>query len=801
MKQTAFIILFSLCSIVLSSQAVTSGSWTATPFQQGIIKLSWAHAAMQRNETFSNAVVLKPVLPGQKVVAGKRISWPDNQFTLTQKGNTLFLESKAVKIQVLGAFDSLHNRGIRLAMPAKTTWFGGGERATPMNRAGQRISLYNGPAYGYGEGQDQLNYSVPFIMTNGGYGLFFDNPSKGYIDFGMTIPGVLEAGFESGGLNFFLVPGNSPSEILHKYTLLTGRQPLPPLWALGNFVSRFGYRSQQQVNDVVKMMQVDSFPMDALIIDLFWFGKTIQGTLGNLDWDRDKWPEPQKMMGGLASQNIKTILITEPFVVEGTHEYKASLPYLATDTNGKPYQLTEFYFGKGGIIDLFKKSSRQWFWQFYKRQSDIGVDGWWGDLGEPEHHPAGVMHNMEDLGIKRKMSANEVHNIYGHFWSQMVYENWMKNYPGKRLFFLNRAGYAGSQRFSTFPWTGDVGRNWSGLRAQLPVLQSMSLSGIPYIHSDAGGFAMTDTADAELYTRWLQFAAFTPIFRPHGSALEDLTPDNTISLPSEPTFWGAKTKAIALQTIRNRYRLLPYNYTLAWEQANWGKPLIRPMIFENMRDSNLLVANDQYMWGSALLVAPVLQTGTTSRKLYLPPGTWYRFTDYTSLNGGCWIEEPVSISFIPVFVKGGAFVPTWEKQNIHSTEEYKVETELGLTWFPGINSDTSFVYFDDGATPGANSLETNHRLMKWVSYKNGTSIHIKGSGIGKWKPSIRTINFQIPVNGLNELLKTKQSQRYRILVNGKEYPIDNLLYTTQRSISIRLEAGINHSIEIQKIDN
>lgn len=798
-----FLFIQALFGLAIFAQTTTKGQWTATPMAGGeIIKLRWTHKAIKQNEQVSNAVILNPSASEQLVVPNKKMALNDQPFYLLTKGNGLQIIAGSLNLEVVEGFDSSHIRGIRFKMPGNAPWYGGGERATSMIRNGQRISLFNAPAYGYGEGQDQLNYSVPFIMTTGGYGLFFDNPSKGYIDFGKTKPGILEAAFVSGKLDVYIIPGKTPAEIIKKYSDLTGRQPLPPRWALGNFVSRFGYLSQQQAENVVASMKKDSFPMDAIIIDLFWFGKTIQYTLGNLDWDKDNWPEPQKMIAGFRKDNINTILITEPFIIEGTKEYKNSIPYLSTDANGKPFRLEEFYFGKGGIIDLFRKDARDWFWQFYKRQNAIGVAGWWGDLGEPENHPAEVMHNLTDLGITRKMKAYEVHNIYGHYWSQMVYENWKKDYPDKRLFFLNRAGYAGSQRFSIFPWTGDVGRSWSGFRAQIPSLQSMSMSGIPFAHSDAGGFAMTDKADKELYTRWLQFASFTPIFRPHGSALEGLTPEGTISLPSEPTFWEEKTKAIALKTIRERYRLLPYNYTLAWEQTKLGKPLLRPMMYDNAQDTNLLKANDQYMWGNALLVAPVLYPGATSRKVYLPAGTWYDYHNNFMVveNAGVWLEIPVSIETIPVFVKGGAFIPTWEKQRIQSTEEFKTESLLSISWFPGQNIDTSYVYLDDGNMPEAQANGENYGLMKWNSYKDGATVKLSCHLSGSWQPSIKSVKLQIPVNGLDEFIGGAGKRRFRVLVNGEDYFGGEIKADLGSMLSIYLNADISNEIAIQKVD-
>ncbi|MFZ4771349.1 MAG: TIM-barrel domain-containing protein, partial [Ferruginibacter sp.] len=166
--------------------------------------------------------------------------------------------------------------------------------------------------------------------------------------------------------------------------------------------------------------------------------------------------------------------------------------------------------------------------------------------------------------------ADEVHNIYGHYWDKMLFEKYAKEYPSVRLFNLNRSGYAGSPRYGVFPWSGDVSRSWEGLKAQLPLMVGMSMSGIPYIHADAGGFAGGD-GDKELYTRWLQFATFTPVFRPHGTAFGDLEP-GVKDIPSEGALYDDPYKSIVRTYIQLRYKLLPYNYTLAYEQAKFGKP-------------------------------------------------------------------------------------------------------------------------------------------------------------------------------------------------------------------------------------
>ncbi len=233
-----------------------------------------------------------------------------------------------MKVKNVSYFSQDNNRGFRFMLSDGEKWLGGGERAIPMDRRGYKINLYNSPAYGYGLGADNLNFSVPVLISSNGYALFFDNPSKGYFDIGLTEKSTLEAGFVSGELNFYVVFGKNLDEIMFNYTSLTGRQPLPPRWALGNFVSRFGYRSEAQVKDVVAKMQAAQFPIDGLIFDLFWFGDDIKGTLGNFDWvNTTKWPNPKNMLTQFRQQNIKSILITEPFFLKGTRNYAEAVPF------------------------------------------------------------------------------------------------------------------------------------------------------------------------------------------------------------------------------------------------------------------------------------------------------------------------------------------------------------------------------------------------------------------------------------------------------------------------------------------
>lgn len=767
MKQALY--LLSICVCLQASAQSSLGQWKATTYPQQSVLLEWNHAAMLQQEKMGDAIVALPIAK-QKALQQQQqsLALSNNKSALiSNHAGSLQLQMGNLKIDILAAFDSGHIRGFRIAMPDTMQWYGGGERTLPMNRRGQRIPLYNNAHYGYELNADELNYSVPFILSLNGYALLFNNPAKGYMDFGKTTPGVLEVAFESGNLNMLIIPGNTAEQLLERYAQLTGKQPLPPRWALGNFVSRFGYRSQQQVQDVVAKMKADNFPMDALVIDIFWFGDSIKGTLGNLDWmNRSKWPTPDSLLQSLRRQNINPILVTEPFFLKGTKQFANSQPHLATTKSGEPYMLTKFYFGYGGLLDLFTPTARQWFWQFYKQQTDKGVAGWWGDLGEPENHPEDLYHNLQSFGINRKVSANEVHNIYGHMWSKMLYENWRKQYPEQRLFFLNRAGYAGSQRYSIFPWTGDVSRSWGGFQAQLPNLQSMSLSGIPYIHSDAGGFSNTPENDQELYVRWVQMAAFSPIFRPHGTAFGDLEA-GVNDLPSEPTFKDEPYKSIARNYIRLRYQLHPYLYTLAWEASTKGKPFIRPMFFSNHNDTVLMQATQQYMFGNAFLVSPVTERYKETQRIYLPKGGWYNFHTDEFATGQQWIDVAAPLAQMPLFIKAGSLIPMWHAgATAPNLTAYNPKGLLDLKLYPGEVTNNGYIYDDDGQNPLALQQKEAHQLLQWQysATDNSITLHIKAAN---WPTHFtRNLLLHFPGNASHPFAM----QNAVCTVNGKSRP-------------------------------
>jgi oligosaccharide 4-alpha-D-glucosyltransferase len=356
--------------------------------------------------------------------------------------------------------------------------------------------------------------------------------------------------------------------------------------------------------------------------------------------------------------------------------------------------------------------------------------------------------------------------MYGHEWSRMVFEKYAKHYPAQRLFHLNRSGYAGTWRFGSIPWSGDVDRSWKGFNAQLPIMLSMSMSGVPAMHSDAGGFAMGER-DPELYRRWFQMAVFSPIFRPHGSVN---APDPKIpQIESEPVFYEEPDKSILRTFVELRYKLMPYVYTLMYEAATQGHPMVRPMFYNNSTDSNLFKATDQYMFGDALLIAPVLEKGATKRKLYLPQGLWYDFFHPSkAYNGGVWMEVDVTAESIPVFVKGGSVIPM--RPAFENTGNYPKD-ELAFYYYAAEGSFKREMYEDDGKNPKAIATKQFELIRLYGMKKENTSaVSFSSKGLYEGKPLQR--NVELFIYGIakpDEVLMNKAAWKQWLHEDGVLY--------------------------------
>ncbi|MBY0486931.1 MAG: DUF5110 domain-containing protein [Flavobacteriaceae bacterium] len=645
--------------------------------------------------------------------------------------------------------------------------YGGGARAfETMNRRGNRLQLYNRASYGYETKANLMNFCIPVVISSKNYAIHFDNPSIGYLDLDSKKDNTLTYETISGRKTYQVIVG----DVVANYTELTGRQPLPPRWAFGNFSSRFGYHSQEEVEKTIKKFEESKIPVDAIILDLYWFGKKVQGTMGNLDWHKDNFPNPDKMIADLKAKNIKTILITEPFILTSSSKWDETVTkkVLATNADGTP-ATWDFYFGNTGIVDLFKPEGKQWFWDVYKRLIKQGIGGLWGDLGEPEVFPS--------TAITAAGKADEVHNIYGHNWAKLIAEGYKKDFSNQRPFILMRAGYSGSQRFGMIPWSGDVSRSWGGLQSQVGISVQMGMQGMAYMHSDLGGFA-GDYFDNELYLRWLQYGVFTPIFRPH--AQEDVA--------SEVAYKDIVTKEKAKKQVELRYQLLPYNYTLAFKNNQTGNPLMNPFLTKS--ESNPLeydMKSDQYYWGNSFLIKPITSPNVKETLVQFPvdiSGNWFDF--YTDKEYKANTTEKVAVTedHIPVFVNGGSFIPMIK--TIQNTSEYSIDNfDLHYYFDTTMPETIGELYNDDGTTPNAYE-KGEYELLSFGSHISNNVLKINFyNKVGK-----KYISKDKNVN-----LKIHNIKAKRIFVDGKE--IVNKTFNQPLEIPISWKKGTYPEIKIE----
>lgn len=667
---------------------VSDGKYLVQPMNEKIFHVTFLPEE-KNPKNFSFAVAMEPAKTEMLVKE------TPSEITIDSKGIDIIITKQPFKISYSfkgrpliaennGYTESDSSWMINFKIKDNEVFYGGGARALGMNRRGNRLMLYNRAHYGYETRSELMNYTLPLAISSDLYAILFDNAGLGYLDLDSRKENLLSYETYSGTPNYHVIAGDNWFDLVDQYTLLTGRQPLPPLWTFGNFSSRFGYHTQKQTEETVEKFFEESMPLDAVIIDIYWFGKEIKGEMGNLDWYRDSFPSPDKMIKKFQKKGVNTVLVTEPFILTTSNRWNEAVQkeILAKNRDGKPYTY-DFYFGNTGIIDLYKPEARDWFWNIYKGLINQGISGWWGDLGEPEVHPADIIHAIG--------TGNEIHNAYGHEWAKLIFEGYRKDFPDTRPFILMRAGYAGSQRYGMIPWTGDVSRSWGGLFSQPEIALQMGMQGLGYMHSDLGGFAGGDKIDDELYVRWLQYGVFQPIFRPHAQE----------HIPAEPVFQAYRTKLFAADAITLRYKLLPYNYTLAFENSTTGKPLMAPLFFYEPDNSALLTYDSAYMWGDAFLVSPVKRQGVVYQEIYLPKGNnWTDFTENKVYAGGTTIKYPVTMANIPVFVKGGSFIPMSPVSK--STMHYSLDQfEMNYYVDPLTTKSSYRLYNDDGKTADA----------------------------------------------------------------------------------------------------
>ena len=542
--------------------------------------------------------------------------------------------------------------------------------------AGQQINSGNVTA----------DYPVPLyigLLADGhAYGVFFDNAHKLRFDLGATNSDELRLDADGGEIDFYIIDGPKIADVIERYTLITGRPSLPPLWTLGYWQSKCTYYDWSQLDDAYEQLSARGYPVDTMVIDYDW-----PEILNNYQWAK-RWfvggKTPADRIAEYKAKGVKIVTSQSgPMIKQESPTYAPGWAAGVFATDGAGHPVEAGYYG-GKLLDFTHPKINDWLWPQIRARVKDGIAGWWLDLTEPEGEPPQTHYYAG-------RPAN-VHNEYSQLCTRSFEGAQMAEMPDRRPFILTRCGSAGSQQHHAAVWTGDIYSDYATLRAHPPEMLNSSLSGLVWWTCDTGGFMegyyKSDQmgAHAGLYERWFQFSAFSPIIRTHKAGGRP-----------EPYQFGPAVEQSTLHYLKLRYRLLPYIYSYAWEASRTGLPLVRPLALEFQNDSRSIAApSDQYLFGRELLVAPVLYEGQTNRSVYFPSGKWFDWDTGAEYEGGRTWVVAAPPNRIPVAVRAGAIIPL--APEMKNTAE-KPWDPLTLEVFPSGKSSFE-LYCDDGNTFG-----------------------------------------------------------------------------------------------------
>jgi alpha-glucosidase len=540
--------------------------------------------------------------------------------------------------------------------------YGLGERIGGLDKRGRAWTFWNTDAYdpslgGWRPDQDPLYQSIPFAVhlhDGVAHGVFTDEPRRMVIDLSGSHDTITAHGAQS--LTQYVIAGPAIATVVDRYTQLTGRPAIPPRWALGFHQSRWGYPDGATVEAVAQRFRTEGIPADAIWLD-------IQHQQGFRSFTVDPAFSPQ-MFERLHALGFKVIGIEDP----GIKVDPAWPVYQAGVDGGHFLDYTgNAWPGAAKWPDFSRAETRAWWGGLVDGMTDR-LDGIWLDLNEPTTFPeGGAGTTLPDDVVAHAGTMGELHNVYALLQAQATYEALAKR--DAQPFVLSRAGYAGIQRYAAV-WTGDTPSTWSGLSQTLPMLLGLGMSGVPIVGSDIGGYS--GNASAELYARWLALGSISPFSRAHV----------TQSVPGqEPWMFTPEVTDIARARLADRYRLLPYLYSLADEAARTGAPILRPLVWHFTDDANTHDLGDEAMLGPSILVAPVLEANATKRSVYLPAGRWYELHSGAIYDGPTTIEVGATLAALPLFARAGAIIPATDAIEI----------------YPGASSSFTLVD-DDGRT-------------------------------------------------------------------------------------------------------
>ena len=618
---------------------------------------------------------------------------------------------------------------------------------------GEPYRLYNLDVFEYlEESAFGLYGSIPMITAHGvssngvatTAGLYFHNPTEMYVDVNADGANGVHTKWmaESGAMDVFILPGDTPASVLRQYTALTGTTSMPPLFSLGYHQCRWNYRDENDVKEVDEGFDAHDIPYDVLWLD-------IEHTDGKryMTWDKGVFPTPERMIKDVASRGRKMVTIVDPHVKidDGYPIYKEAKDkgFYVKKNDGT----TDFdgwcWPGSSTYLDVTNPDVREWWATKFSLDSykgstkDLYI---WNDMNEPSVFNGPEITMQKDLMHYGNVEHREVHNTFGMYYHMATAEGLKRRNDGNRPFVLSRAFFAGTQRVGPI-WTGDNKADWSHLAVSIPMVLTLGVSGLTFSGADVGGFF--GNPDAELMTRWYQVGTYYPFFRGHAH-LE--------TKRREPWLFGDETTAIIRDAIRERYALLPYIYTLFEESHRTGAPVLRPLWYEFPADAQVLKTQDAFMLGSAVLVKPVVTQGATSVSVYLPKGVWYEKQSGKRHVGPKTFDVSVTIGDVPVFLRGGTIFVRKDRAR-RSSAAMRGDPLTVIVALDGHGQASGTYYTDDGESydyASEKSAFTRRKLTFANNQFTVTGASIEEGGAGDARAFIdETLIERVSVYGLS----------------------------------------------------
>jgi alpha-D-xyloside xylohydrolase len=537
--------------------------------------------------------------------------------------------------------------------------FGCGESFTGLNKRGQKLVLWTDDANGI---ENQGMYKpIPFFMSSEGYGMFIHTTTPITLDFGHEFSGVNSMMIGDDELDLFVFLG-SPKDILDEYTKLTGKSPLPPLWSFGLWMSRCTYNNEKQVRDIASQLRENRIPCDVLHLDTGWFETDWQC---DYEFSTSRFTDPVKMLADLKDEGFHVSCWQLPYFVPKNKLFPELVAknLVVRDRKGNlPYE--------DAVLDFSNPQTVDWYQQKLAHLLKMGVSAIKVDFGEAA---------PEDGIYADGRTGFYEHNLYPLRYNKAVAEI-TKQVTGENIIWA-RSAWAGSQRYPLH-WGGDAESTDDGMAAELRGGLSFGLSGFSFWSHDVGGFTASSVADMDpdLFARWLAFGMLSSHSRCHGEA------------PKEPWNYGTNFMNEFRVIDELKYRLMPYVYAQAKDCSDHGLPMVRALFIEYPNDPGSWQVDDEYLYGSSILVAPLMHAGATDRAVYLPPGSWIDYQSGKVYAGG-W--QQITAGPIPevILVRDGTVVPRIGLAQCTAQMDWSqielvvyarnATTARGLVYFPG----------------------------------------------------------------------------------------------------------------------